>query len=277
MSSTTTKVLTGCGIGCLLIGVLVVGMSWMSYRWAKGTVEKVEATSQVERELLSRFGGVRDFVPPLTIVPDHDRLESFLMVRDRLAEPRDHVAETVEGLVPSAGGGGMIDNLRAARAGVAIAPLMLELAAVRDQALLESAMGLGEYTWIYWLGYVAFLGNPPGESALHQVMAERRAAGGSMHMDFGGDLDPQQLAWRMRRDVLAMLENARENPESIAVADGLREAIDTEIAVVRADSTYVPWQNGLPDEVAAQLEPYRARFEATYSPAANIFELAVLD
>ena len=44
MSNTTTKVLAGCGVGCLLITVALVGLGWMGYRWAR-TAAEVHALS----------------------------------------------------------------------------------------------------------------------------------------------------------------------------------------------------------------------------------------
>ncbi len=51
-----------------------------------------------------------------------------------------------------------------------MAPRLLEFAGARNQALLDVGMGLGEYTWIYWLTYHAWLGHPVGDSLLNEIM-----------------------------------------------------------------------------------------------------------
>ena len=49
MSSTTTKVLAGCGVGCLLVLLAIGGVTWMGYRWTKETIETVESAERFAR------------------------------------------------------------------------------------------------------------------------------------------------------------------------------------------------------------------------------------
>ena len=51
-------------------------------------------------------------------------------------------------------------------------------------------------------------------------------------------------------------------------------AVDAaELATLTEDPERFPWQDGLPEHMAAALRPYRERLQATYSPQANVFEL----
>jgi len=251
VSKTASKVLTGCGIGCLLAIVLVVGFGWMGYRWARLAADAVESTGQSEARLEERFGPVRDFRPPVDGRIPADRMEAFLVVRESLAAPRAALEEAIFGLVPGEGESGMTSGLRAARAGARLAPRALDFSRARNESMLSAGMGFGEYTWIYWLTYDAWLGNPADESTLHDLMAERSTSDGSVQFHFGGGMEPERITWRLRRDVTAMLRN-------------LEEDLD-------ADS------DGLPEEFAVGLESYRDRLASTYSPATNPFELLELD
>ena len=277
MNSTTSKVLTGCGIGCLVVIVLAVGVSYMGYRWVRETTEAVEEAGRIEHELEDRYGPVRDFVPPAEPGVPADRMEIFLAVREGLSEERAELETAVDGLAAAGDGGGVASGLRAARAGVGLAPLTLGFANARNRALLDGGMGMGEYTWIYWMTYVAWLGHPADESKLHEIMEERNSEHGSVQIHMNGGMERERLSWRLRRDVRAMLKNLEQ--ELAAAPDGSQalEAVTAELAELEADPGRMPWQDGLPGAFSVGLEPYRERLEATYSAATNPFELIELD
>jgi hypothetical protein len=276
MSTTSSKVLTGCGIGCLLAIVLVVGFGWMGYRWARLAADAVESAGQSEARLEERFGPVRDFRPPVDGRIPADRMEAFLVVRESLAAQRTALEEAIFGLAPGEGGG-KTGGLRAARAGARMAPRALDFARARNESMLSAGMGFGEYTWFYWLTYDAWLGNPADASTLHDLMAERAASDGSVQFHFGGGMEPERITWRLRRNVTAMLQNLDEDLAADSEPSGLRELVNAELQALEADPERIPWEDGLPEEFAVGLESYRERLEATYSPATNPFELLELD
>jgi hypothetical protein len=138
-------------------------------------------------------------------------------------------------------------------------------------------MGFGEYVWIYWLTYDAWLGNPADASTLHELMVERSTSDGSVQFHFGGGMEPEHITWRLRTDIAAMLQNLDEDLAADGDRNPLREAVAAELQALEADPSRVPWEDGLPEEFAIGLEPYRERLEATYSPATNPFELLELD
>ncbi|MFV2071771.1 MAG: hypothetical protein ACC742_03855 [Thermoanaerobaculales bacterium] len=276
MSSTTSKILTGCGFGCLAMVVVVGALGWMGYRWAQDTVATVETATETSRELEERFGQVRDFRPPADHGVTQERLEVFLVVRELLAGPREELAEAVAVVASTDGDGKAASGFRIAGAGMRIGPRALELGRARNQTLLDNGMGLGEYIWYYWLTYHAWLGHPVAESELHDALEERAASGGSLQMSFGGELEPDGVIWRLRRDLLAMLGNHVEDLADDPARASWREEVEAEIELVNADPGRVPWQDGVPPVIAERLEPYRTRLEPTYSPATNIFEMLVL-
>ena len=207
MSKTTTKVLAGCGVGCLLVAVVLVGVGWMGYRWARMAAEAVESAGRTEAELEDRFGKVRDYHPPADEWISVARLEAFLEVRDALTPQRTALAEAIGAFAPADGEGGMAGGLRSVRAGASMAPRTLEFTNARNLALLERDMGLGEYTWFYWLTYYAWLGHPADDSLLHDIMKERSESQSGVEMHFGGGMEPEHIRWGLRRDIRAMLRS----------------------------------------------------------------------
>jgi len=276
MSNTTTKVLAGCAVGCLLVTVALGGLAWMGYRWAKTAAEVVEAAERAEDRLEAEYGLVREFTPPVDGRVAADRVEAFLEVRELMAPQRTALSEAVEALAPADGEGGAVGGLRAARAGISMAPRILEFAKARNETLLEVGMGPGEYAWIYWLTYHAWLGHPVGESLLNDIMERRSESDGSVQMYFQG-MDTENVEWQLRRDILAMLRNLEQELAADPERTELRDLVAAELAAIDADSHRMPWEDGLPEAFAVGLDPYRDRLEESYSPATNPFELLELD
>lgn len=272
MSSTSTKILSGCGIGCVVLLVLGAGLAWLGYSWVSTTMEEVETAAETTAELQRAFGPVASFVPPPNVPAE--RMEVFLAIRDALAEERQSLAEPIETIAERGRVGG---GFAVARAGFALAPRMVAFAAARNQALLDQGMGRGEYTWIYWLVYHAWLGHPADDSQLHDLMQEPAADENGVRVQFDGGPEPERLTWELRRDIAAMLENLHtalaEDPELAPI----RRAVREELERVAADPGRVPWQDGLPEVMASGLAPHRERLEATYSRATNPFELMEME
>jgi len=277
MSNTTTKVLTGCGVGCVVLIVLAAGVSFMGYRWVRDTTAAVEEAGRIENELEERFGSVRSFVPPGVPGVPEDRLEAFLAVREALTGQRDELSSALTGLASAVEGGGVASGLRAARSGVSLAPLTFEFANARNQALLDANMGIGEYTWIYWMTYFAWLGHPADDSDFHRRVEEHGSDHGSVRIHMDGGMEPERITWRLRRDIRAMLVKLEQELSADPEMADLAASVTAEITELEADPARVPWQDGLPEAFAVGLEPYRQRLEATYSSATNPFELIEFD
>jgi hypothetical protein len=276
MSSTTTKVLAGCGVGCLLVLLALGGLGWMGYRWARTAAEVVDAAERAEHQLEADYGLTRDYRPPTDGRVRDDRMEAFLKARDLMQAERDALAETIDGLKPIEGEGRAVGGFRAMRSVVGMAPRILEFARARNEALLEVEMGPGEYAWIYWLTYHAWLGHPVGESLLNDYMEARAEAHDDMEMRIDG-MDVEHAREQLRDNIGAMLQHLEQDLASEKEATVLLDLVAAELAEMKADRDYLPWQNGVPESLTVGLEPYRERLEASYSPATNPFELLELE
>ena len=247
----------------------------MGYRWAQTAAEVIEAAERAEDQLEAEFGLVRDFTPPAGRVAG-DRIEAFLAVRELMAPQRTALTESVEALAPAAGESGAVGGLRAARAGIGMAPRILEFARARNEALLEVGMGPGEYTWMYWLTYFAWLRHPVDESLLNDIMEARSESDGSLQLHIDG-MDFEHVEQMLRGDLEAMLRNLEVELAAHPEQAELKELVTSELAAIDADSSRLPWEEGLPEAFVVGLDLYRVRFEENYSPATNPFELLELD
>lgn len=260
--------LIGCGIGCgvviLLGAILIGGGAW----WIKGMVNRFDDATERTDTLVERYGRAEDWTPPARGAIAPERMAVFLAVRDSTAAMRARLDETFssfedleradrEGGKPRFG-----EVLRAIRGGLGIAPLMGEFLAARAGALESAGMGLGEYTYIYALGYFGYLGKNPDS--------------GPGNVRFESDEPDRDVRRRAHRLLLSMLHNQRTLCDSLGVAASWRDSLTAEIAAMEDDRRRVPWQDGLPPAIAESFAPHRERLEAAWSDAGNIFELGRL-
>ena len=192
------------------------------------------------------------------------RVAAFLAVRDSLREPQARFAETFDAfrrLNDKEQARRFGDVMRAVRGGLSIAPLLGDFYGRRNSALNSLGMGMGEYTYIYALGYYGLLGKSPDDGPRNLRYDDHER---------GRDIRP-----RLHRQLLAMLRNQLA---AVTAAPGggaaWRDTLAAEIARVESDDRRLPWAAGLPPAIAASLAPCRDRFAATWSEASNVFELA---
>ncbi len=245
------KTVIGCGAAVLLgIGALVV-LTLAVMRPFSAAVD--------DRELLDEQYGTRaDWVPSPdgSIAPD--RMEAFLQVR-RAVEPLCDEFTATEVQIASmqrfddqeevSRSEVLREALATTRSAIGLGPLIGDLYAARNAALLEVGMGLGEYAWIYTLAYHDRLGEVSDP--------DTRLFGGS------------QTDRRVLADIRGMLErqlSSVEDPDD-------RAALEAEIEAMRSDSERLPWADGLPPPIADSLAPFRQRLDDLYCDAAAPMEL----
>jgi hypothetical protein len=144
----------------------------------------------------------------------------------------------------------LVQSMRAAKSAMGLGPVLGELHNRRNSALLNVEMGLGEYSYIYVMAYHDRMIDP-GERT--------------------GIMDGPTVNRRMH-DVLAeMLARQLQQAEALTVDQ--RDALETEIAAMAAEDRRVPWQDGLPDSIAASFTPFRDQLDEYFCPGMTEMEL----
>ena len=244
--------LLGCGIGCVVIVVVCLGFLgggiYYFGRLAGGVDQAVET-----REVLNeRFGKPEDYAPAADGAVPAERLEAFLAVRTsvqplcrRFDATFGHMDVLSEQKEVTAG-----ELFGAFKSMMGIVPLISEFFQARNQALLDAEMGLGEYTYLYVLVYHASPDAP----------------------EPGG-----RPSSRVRGDFLGYLRAQAEAASSLEIPGGaaFRSDLAREIAALEEDEKRIPWQDGLPEAIAASLQPYRRPLDELACPAAEEVALSV--
>jgi hypothetical protein len=275
---------TGCGIGCGVILLLVIGIVVLTAVFVRDSVRGFDTAVENRAALEERFGSPGDYVPPPDGAIPAERMELFLRVREGTASVRETVGETFGSFdIPDERAreleeASFWERLRfvggMSRNAFGLAGELGGFFEARNHALLDAEMGLGEYTYIYVLAYYSWLGHAPADGM----------PGTRVHVEPDGDAPPvtagvrsmRRLSRRAHGDLIDMLRGqlgaVDRAPDPMPSAEW-RDVLAAEIAALQEDRFRVPWQEGLPAQIEASLEPYRQRLEATYDPLTDEFEL----
>jgi hypothetical protein len=247
--------LWGCGAGCVVLLFAALAITGSCFMMLRGMMTHFETASEADEELARRFGDAEAFTPWPDGVPPAPRIEAFLAVREASQPARAELAQVLGGM-PLDGekarelerqtrGEKLRTVLGLTRSVMGLGGKLGALFEARNRALLDAGMGLGEYRYIHLVAYAA---NP----------APRR--------------EPDRAG---REEGLALLRRQLEAlPAQGPPETGVwRERLAAEVRALEADDGRRPWQDGLPEPIAAALAPYRARLDATYAAATAGFEL----
>ncbi len=259
VSETSGQWLKGCAFGCgglvVLFGLLVFGMS-ISMRTAFDDAHE-------DRQILQqRFGDNGVFTPAPDGTVDDDRVAVFLTVREALSEIHAEIEDIDQemGSFEDLADGEEPPLRKALPAIFSLTKSMMglpwifgEIEQTRNRALVDSEMGLGEYTYIYVMAYHGELIAPTDDVNLFGASA----ANGRVRTNLQGMIERQLAAAR---------SGEVENQDFV-------EALAAELEALDADDRRIPWQDGLPEQIATSFAAHRDRLDSTYSAAAAEFEL----
>ncbi len=259
VSESSHQWVKGCAFGCgglvVLFVLAIVGMSF--------SMRRAFVDAHVDRVTLEQqFGDYDAFTPAVDGSVMDIRVSAFLEVRQALAgvhgriEDVDREMGEFEELTDDGE-----PELRVALPAVfRLTKTMMglpwvfgEVERVRNQALVEAGMGIGEYTYIFVLAYHDELVAPTDQSNLFSASATNS---------------------RVRNDLREMIrrqlaEARTELPED----DDWLGVLEEETVLLDADPDRIPWQDGLPEQIADCFHSSRETLDAAYSAAAAEFEL----
>ena len=252
--------LKGTAIGCgvlvvLAIAAVFIGGGLMMRPFSRA----VDTRSELEAE----HGPIEKFVPSPSGAVPADRMETFLEVRRKLVaacakfdrvEAQFHKMEEFDDQEEVSRTEVLKEAFKTTKSAMSMGPLMGEFFTLRNDALLEEGMGLGEFTYIWVVSY-----------------HDRIAGGGSESELFG----PSLVNSRVRSDLLAMLVNQHsalknEDPSSEELAP-----LKAEIAAMESDPRRLPWQDGLPDVITESIAPFRQRLDELWCGSTAPLELLI--
>lgn len=299
MERGTRNLLIGCGIGCgvLVLVFLVIGGG--GFFFVKQMIDKVERIDTATDAVTERYGRIVDYRPAAdgTIAPA--RVEAFLAVRDRMAAERDEMNDRL-GKLADAESGRLRKRpgevFQAIRAGVGLIPQIMDYLTARNEALLAEEVPLGEYLYLYTLVYYIDLDRSPADGPPFTLTGDDEKQPGRSQRrwdwsddeadDLENDSDDEQeyrireqRNQRIRRQLNdSLLPMLGHQLEDLATGGGAvdvrwQQDLRMEIAAIRDAPLLLPWEDGLPAQTAASLEPFQERLAASYSELCNPLEV----
>lgn len=250
--------LRGCGIGC---GALMVIAVLLAVGGVVSIMKPLGEAIDIRSELDTRFGEQCSYVPPIDGVVTADRIEAFLQVRDALAascrtierrssamrrlEQLDDDTEVSKAEVMALAG-------KATLGAVGLGPALGDLYEVRNRALLDAGMGLGEYSYIYLTAYRRQLTDVGPRT---------------------GMMDGSPVNRRIHTCLEDMLKGQLAAARGGGVEPSLLSELAAELAAMAVDPQHLPWHQGLSPAMGAAFEPYRDRLDSSFCAAATELEL----
>lgn len=259
VSESSHQWVKGCAFGCggivVLFVLLIVGMSF--------SMRRAFDDAHTDRTILEeQFGDVDAFTPAVDGSVQDGRVAAFLKIRESLAEIHGEIQDVDEEM-------GQFDDLtadgepelrvalpavfRLTKSMMGLPWVFGEIESARNKSLVAAGMGIGEYTYMYVLAYHDQLVAPSDEANLFSASATNSRV-------------RADLREMIRRQVTAAREQLPEGGDWLGV-------LETESALLDADSARIPWQDGLPAQIAVCFNGSRQALDATYSAAAAEFEL----
>ena len=285
-SSTASKWLKGCGIGCAVVIMLLVFAGVGGFFFVKNIVKVFEETEAIADTLTERYGGIKDFCPDPGGAIGPERVEAFLSVRNSMEPAKEKLENSVIILSDEERASQFKEKpspgvLTKIKTGFEIIPLIAEFYTRRNQALLDAEMGLGEYYFIYAVSYYSWLGKSPGDGLEYNLWREYdEKRGVYWRRRVSENLEEQQhdVLKQLHRQILPMLKNqlAKLTRNDVSpIRDPWRESVAAEIEAMEANRFRLLWQDGLPDILEISLKPFRGRLEVSYSKVLNTLEMAL--
>jgi hypothetical protein len=254
MDTTQRGCLGKLAVGAVVCVVLALSAGYLSM----GSLRRSADTGLL---LEHRFGPQESFTPSPDGTVAADRLEIFCSVREQLQGACRDLATAENGMTALEGLDGrdraprtelIREALRTVKGGMSLGPVMGGFFETRNRALLAGGMGLGEYTYIYFVAYHDRLVGQQNESRLlDEPPANRR------------------LLLALHSMLSRQLELVREHQGAL----DLQVALEAEVATMTADPTRLPWLDGLPEAVADSVAPRRAELDELFCDVAAPLEL----
>lgn len=250
------------GKGCLLISLTTAFLVVSGFYFLTAGIRDAK---HIEQSLIDRFGWADDYIPPPDGSIDSQRIESFIRVREAVqADCADYQAVLISiqslDMLETEGGESASESastgLKGLKSAFGAGPKMVEFSTNRNRALLDEAMGLGEYLYIYLTAYGKQLAKEPVSdfSNTEEAYLSKRAR--------------KEYRQILANQLLALETGDLESNYPELVSD-LRE----EIEALGDDSHTSPWPDGPAGKTRVSLSPYIDQLDKLYCPGIVKIEL----
>lgn len=271
MEKSTKTCLAGCGIGCgLLLFLVIAGMVIVGSQMSKlteGFEESIELNAALDRE----YPDAEEYTPAADGAITAERMELFLEIRQALAPHREELQAKLQSLemtdaeLNEMEEGSTRESLGKAwdmmRGAMSLPSSMAAFERSRNETLLTSGMGMGEYSYIFWSAHEA------GGRILPKASDTPVTIQSSIGSKTGRRGREQWRGMVFRQaEVRAVEVEGADNDPWLSV-------LRAEVARLEEEPRSAPWADGLPIQISVYVDPFRERLDALYDAGAHDLEL----
>ncbi len=275
-NTSTKKWLLGCGIGCGAVIIIVIFLIVGGVVFIKNMVNIFEESEDVLKDLTVKYGNIEDYCPSPSGKISPERMEAFL-------ETREAVRPVIEDLEQSIGflsddeeeSGGAFKKIRT---GIGLIPKIAEFLKTRNQALLDTGMGMGEYYYIYTIAYYSWLDKPLTDGPPIAINEDNEFDYQHWEDEESKEIRHDLAVRRLHKMILPMLKNQYEElmeSRGAEFSGDWKDALEKEMKALEENRYRLVWQDGLPEVIVSSLLPYRTRLESSYSSSVNNIEFII--
>lgn len=289
----------GCGIGCGLVILLIVIAVGMGYYFLKDTITSFEETERTTKLLQKKFGEVGKYTPDPYGAITTERIEAFLKIREGIAPMAEEFRESAYDFVKlikeveekdRRGEDSFSDAVAVIRKIGSIMPKFARYLSTRNKKMIEMDMSPGEYYYLYALVYYCWLDKSPSDGPDYNFIYKDRHGQNQMEIQmeefFRGlekkrgereDWEDRRLSptGRVRAFMLPMMKRQLEKLKQVDTdqdAYEWQQTLEKEISHLDDSPESLPWQDGVPEIISKNLNPYRQDLESSYSVSMNLLE-----
>ncbi len=283
MSDNSSKWLTGCGVGCVAVIVVIVIIGTGGYMYVKSRLQPLEDAKTAVNQLEEKLGRVEDYMPDSDGAIKPERVRAFLAARDETAQIRKHLGESIVRLSDEMQRTDKREKsfsnvLRFLGQGFGVLPELGEFYGTRSRALLAAGMSAGEYSYIYVAAFYGMLGKSPSDGPEFRLegAGRERIVVEEDDREIRGSRR-RRAAWWIHDFHLSMFRRQLKDFESKDLnnsQDSWRKVLEAEVTALSSDDERLPWQDGLPEILHSSLRPFKDQLAASYNAQVNPLELA---
>jgi len=288
MEKNSSKIITGCGIGCGVFVLLLIIAGVFIYTYVKNTFEDVKQIEESNQVLEAKYGKIEDY-SPITFI-DSSRLVTFIEIRDSInfysSELSDAFNDISKEIDKKLGGEhedkSFWETMGLVNKGIKIVPKMINYFSERSRLLLKNDFSPGEYYYYYTLGYYNHLKKNPGDGPAFDMTNN---GGNGPGIQFGNDKDEmkrQTEAIKRNREVeiryslnklfQQFFRNRIAELDSSGIANDEYNILKTEFTRMIENDYRIPFEDELPNIIKfpANLD---TKLESSYNPQLNAIEM----
>ncbi|MFA8344421.1 MAG: hypothetical protein ACEPO8_15710 [Rhodothermaceae bacterium] len=280
-----SKILTGCGIGCGAVVIILIIIGIIGYNFVSDKVEKIEEFETVINDLEDQYENYDQYSPEENLLSE-ERFAIFMEIRDsiKIMSPDfTYALSTISIKMEDADENEDKDNsfsevLTMVNTGFSAIPEILEYFNYRHKMLEKYNMSVGEYYYYFTMTYYVSLGVDLGDGPNFPVPGN---TDGSHHHfgnessnsteDFINDLRESRsdkISNKINHFMLKVFDNYLQNENQ-----KYKKLIEEEIELMKEDKYKLPFAEAKPDFIKKFFEPYSGKIKTTYVEMLNPLEL----